>query len=61
MFSRLGEEWFDDYWMNYRKITIKTDDGKTRLISNLEDFVKYRGGDTSKIIRRKNMKAESND
>ena len=21
MFSRLGESWFDDYWMNYKKIT----------------------------------------
>jgi len=21
MFSKLGEKWFDDYWMNYRKIT----------------------------------------
>ncbi len=23
MFSNLGEEWFDDYWMNYGKITIQ--------------------------------------
>ena len=27
MFSDLGEEWFDDYWMNYGKITIMEDDG----------------------------------
>lgn len=23
MFSKLGEEWFDDYWINYKKIQIK--------------------------------------
>jgi hypothetical protein len=28
MFSKLGEHWFDDYWMNYKKITIT--DEKTR-------------------------------
>ena len=28
MFSKLGEPWFDDYWMNYNKITIP--DGKNK-------------------------------
>ena len=50
MFSRLGEQWFDDYWMNYGKIIIKTEDGKTRKITGLEDFVTYRGGDTGLIV-----------
>lgn len=44
MFSDLGEEWFDDYWMNFNKISITTEDGKTKRINSLEDFVKYRGG-----------------
>ena len=39
MFSDLGEEWFDDYWMNYGKITITDDDGNTKKIRNLKDFV----------------------
>ena len=30
MFSRLGEKWFDDYWMNYGKITITDDNGSTK-------------------------------
>ena len=50
MFSRLGEKWFDDYWMNYGKITITDDNGSTRKITNLEDFVTYRGGDTRLIV-----------
>jgi hypothetical protein len=50
MFSRLGEQWFDDYWMNYGKITITTPEGKTRKITNLVDFVQYRGGDFSLVV-----------
>ena len=50
MFSDLGEEWFDDYWMNYGKITITEDGGKTKLIRNLNDFVAYRGGDVRLIV-----------
>ena len=50
MFSRLGEQWFDNYWMNYGKITITTPEGKTRKITNLVDFVQYRGGDVSLVV-----------
>jgi hypothetical protein len=50
MFSRLGERWFDDYWMNYGKITIADSSGKTKKITNLEDFITYRGGDTRLIV-----------
>ncbi len=50
MFSDLGEEWFDDYWMNYGKITVTEDDGKTKLIRSLKDFVAYRGGDVELIV-----------
>ena len=45
VFKNLGEEWFDDYWMNYGKIYIKDTDGKTKKITNLPDFLKYRGKD----------------
>lgn len=54
MFSLLGEAWFDDYWMNYNKITISDERGKTRKITSLADFVRYRGGDTSQIVPRNN-------
>ena len=50
MFSRLGEKWFDDYWMNYGKITITDDNGSTKKITSLEDFVTYRRGDTRLIV-----------
>jgi len=57
MFSLLGEEWFDDYWMNFGKITIKDSQGETKKITTLEDFVKYRQGDISLIVKRDNKKS----
>ena len=50
MFSDLGEEWFDDYWMNYGKITITDDNSKTKQIRNLKDFVAFRGSDVRLIV-----------
>ncbi len=50
MFSLLGENWFDDYWMNYDSITIRENSGETRTIRNMIDFVKYRGGDETKVV-----------
>lgn len=55
MFSKLGEDWFDDYWMNYGQITTKTANGQTKKITSLEDFVRYRGGDISLIVPRSNV------
>ena len=55
MFANLGEQWFDDYWMNFGRITIKDESGKTKKISSLEEFVKYRRGDTSLISPRNNL------
>lgn len=42
VFKRLGEKWFDEYWMNYGKITIKLGREKKK-ITKLVDFLKYRG------------------
>lgn len=53
LFSKLGESWFDDYWMNYGQITITGDSGKTSKITSLTDFVSYRGGDQSKIVPKR--------
>ncbi len=42
VFKHLSEAWFDDYWMNYGKITITVDDGeqsRTRCITKLKDFL----------------------
>lgn len=55
MFSKLGEAWFDDYWMNYRKITIPDGKGGTRKIATLRDFVVYRHGDPTLIVPKHNQ------
>jgi len=54
MFSKLGEEWFDDYWMNHNKITIPDGKGGTKKITALEDFVKYRNGNVALIVPKNN-------
>jgi len=54
MFSKLGEQWFDDYWMNYKTIKVPDSLGGTKSISTLEEFVKYKKGDTRLIIKKNN-------
>ncbi len=43
VFKDYGEEMFDAYWMNYNKITITTNDGRTKKISTLKEYLKYIG------------------
>ncbi|ROL61447.1 restriction endonuclease [Bacteroidetes/Chlorobi group bacterium ChocPot_Mid] len=52
LFKKLGEHIFDDYWMNYGKITIRDKTGKEIKIRNLHDFLLYRGIDTNKINKK---------
>ena len=54
MFSQLGEQWFDEYWMNYKKIIIPDSKGGSKKVATLKDFVEYKGGDISLIIRKNN-------
>jgi len=54
MFAKLGESWFDDYWMNYNKITIPDKKAGTKKITSLKDFVEYRKGDSSLIVPKQN-------
>lgn len=56
MFSKLGEEVFDDYWMNYGQITTKEVSGEIKKITSLKDFVQYRRGDISLIVQSSNVK-----
>jgi len=53
MFSRLGEKWFDDYWINFRKIKATNDNGDTSIISSLKEFVEYRKGDVKLIVPKR--------
>lgn len=52
MFKNLGEKIFDDYWMNYGKITIINDDNKEKKIRNLNDFLVFKGFNTDRINNR---------
>ena len=47
VFKKLGEEWFDDYWMNYGKIVITTASGKPKNITLLREYLAYRGQDVT--------------
>lgn len=50
VFAKLGEEWFDEYWMNYG-ITTMMKKRKAVPIRKLEDFIAFKGGDP-KLINR---------
>lgn len=57
MFSKLGERWFDDYWINYGKISRTDKNGKTALVRDLKSFVEFRGGPTEKIVPKRGTRA----
>jgi len=61
MFSKLGESWFDDYWMNYKKITVTTPSRGTDKIDTLKKFVEYRGGDVDLVVKMDNSETTSDD
>ncbi|MCX6896173.1 MAG: restriction endonuclease [Verrucomicrobia bacterium] len=52
MFRKLGEKWFDEYWINYGKISLP-ESGKK--ITKLADYLAYRGRD-AKLV---NLRAKS--
>lgn len=45
VFKILGEQWFDDYWINYGKIQITLPGGRVKKITTLKDYLVYRGQD----------------
>ena len=55
VFAQLGEKWFDEYWMNYSRAVIHKGK-KAEAITNLEDFLQFRGGDKSKIVPTRSKK-----
>ncbi len=42
VFSQLGEEWFDEYWINHGSATM-VKDGKPIKITTLKDFLEFKG------------------
>lgn len=61
VFAKLGEDWFDEYWMNYG-VTTMIKKGKATPIRSIEDFLDFKGGDKSKIVpmnrKKKTKKSE---
>lgn len=49
VFKKLGEKWFDDYWINYGKIQMTMPDGKVRKITTLKNYLLYRGQDPKRV------------
>ncbi len=55
IFANLGEEWYDEYWMNYGAATM-VKGGKSVKITKLADFLEFKGRtDLQKrvVVRRK--------
>jgi hypothetical protein len=48
VFAKLGEEWFDEYWMNY-KIATMMKNGRAVPITKLRDYIEFKQGDSSLI------------
>ncbi|MCF8373562.1 MAG: EcoRV family type II restriction endonuclease [Bacteroidales bacterium] len=42
VFSKLGEEWFDEYWINYG-VASMVKEGKPIKITNIWDFIEFKG------------------
>lgn len=42
VFSKLGEDWFDEYWINYGAVSM-VKNGKTILVTNIWDFLEFKG------------------
>ena len=49
VFAKLGEKWFDEYWMNHGQATMLRD-GKSVPIRTLADFMDFKGADKKRIV-----------
>lgn len=58
IFAKLGEKWFDEYWMNYGKsIMIKR--GKAIKINRIDDYLDFKGVKKDKIVQVVKKKGEN--
>lgn len=57
IFSQLGEEWFDEYWINHGSATM-IKDGKASKITTLKDFLEFKGRNDllNKIVSKTSYK-----
>lgn len=49
VFAKAGENFFDDYWMNFGKIQITTKDGNHKFLTSFEEYILYRNLSLSMI------------
>ena len=43
VFAKAGEDYFDDYWINFGKIELLSDNGERKKLSSFKEYLKYRG------------------
>lgn len=57
IFSQLGEEWFDEYWINHGSVTMVKDNQSIK-ITTLKDFLEFKGRTDlwEKIVTRTSSK-----
>ena len=53
IFAKLGEQWFDEYWMNHGRLQIPDGKGAFTALNRLEELVVYKHGDVTKIVPRR--------
>jgi len=59
MFSKLGEAYFDEYWTNKGKMSVRKKDGELGKLSSLIELVKFKKDDISLIVPKNNNKPTS--
>lgn len=63
VFSRAGEEYFDDYWTNFGKIEITDENGKRKKLSSFLEYLRYRNLPESlnnpKMTKRRNSSGKN--
>jgi hypothetical protein len=55
IFAKLGEEWFNEYWQNYGKITFKD-----KKITDLKTYLQFKGKNDEWISQSVLLKKTSN-
>lgn len=53
MFLNLGEQMFDEYWMNYGRMIVKGKDGKPKKLSRLHEFLRAKSWDPNLVNPRR--------
>lgn len=62
VFAKAGEKLFDDYWANFGKIELLSENGRSKKLSSLSEYLTYRGLpqslNNSKVSRKRGKSNE---